>query len=26
MAPAVRRGDLVHKAKDQSFRYQKDFC
>jgi len=26
VAPDVRRGDLVHKAKDQSFRYQKDFC
>jgi len=24
VAPDVRRGDLVHKAKDQSFRYQKD--
>ena len=24
VAPDVRRGDLVHKAKDQSFRYRKD--
>jgi hypothetical protein len=24
MAPPVRRGDLVHEAKDQSFRYRKD--
>jgi hypothetical protein len=23
-APEVRRGDLVHEAKDQSFRYRKD--
>ena len=24
MAPAIRRGDLMHKAKDQRFRYRKD--
>ena len=24
MAPDVRRGDLMHEAKDQSFRYRKD--
>ena len=26
VASAVSRGDLVHKAKDLSFRYLKDFC